>query len=649
MTISKILVANRGEIARRVFRTSRDMGIATVAVYSDPDNAEPHMREADEAIRLPGATPAETYLNIEAILAAAGDTGADAVHPGYGFLSENADFARAVSEAGMIWIGPSPESIEVMGSKIRSKQLMESVGVPILPSVELAGLSTVQSAAMAIGFPILVKASAGGGGKGMRIVESPHDLLEAIEAARREAETAFGDGTVFLEKYLESPRHIEIQVFGDGHGNVISLFERECSIQRRHQKIIEESPSPAIDEALRRTMSETAIKAARAVDYVGAGTVEFLYQDGEFLFLEMNTRLQVEHPVTEMVTGWDLVRLQIEVASGAPLPDNPPTLTGHAIEARLYAEDPLNDFLPVIGGFRRFSAGGMEGLRVDSGIEDGSQVSVHYDPMIAKLVAHAPTREGAAAILASALRKTQIHGSKTNRALLVRILEHPQFLEGNTDTRFLERHNVQSLGRPLADRASEGLAALAAALADQAHARSETLALPTIPSGWRNSPSQLQQRSYTGEHGDHEISYSVDQNGFEIEGGGLVVIDETLPDAVSFSVDGIEFHYQMARYGEDRYVDSETVPVHLVARPRFPAKEPDEDAGSLHAPMPGKIMRVNVVVDDHVAEGQVLLVIEAMKMEHTLRSPYDGTVIDVHHVVGDQVDADAVLVVVEED
>ena len=648
MTISKLLVANRGEIARRVFRTAREMGIATVAVYSDPDNGEPHMMEADEAVRLAGAASTETYLNIDAILSAAEETGADAVHPGYGFLSENADFARAVTQAGITWIGPSPHSIEVMGSKLESKRLMVSVGVPVLASIELEGLLDTTSVAKELGFPLLVKPSAGGGGKGMRIVTSPDDLLEAIEGARREAASSFNDETVFLEKYLEAPRHIEIQVFGDTHDNFISLFERECSIQRRHQKIIEESPSTAIDETTRIAMSEAAIGAARAVDYVGAGTVEFLYQDESFHFLEMNTRLQVEHPVTEMVTGWDLVRLQIEVAAGKALPDQSPTMTGHAIEARIYAEDPLNDFLPVTGEFHKFAIPVTDGLRVDSGIEDGSRVSVHYDPMIAKVIAHASTREGAAALLATALRGSRIHGSTTNVALLVRVLEHPDFLGGKTDTHFLDRLDPKDLGQPLNDPPDERLAALAAALGDQAHERSTARTLPTIQSGWRNSPSQLQRRTYIGYHGEHQISYSVDPDGFAIDGTGLVVVTKASPDFVSFTIDGVELQYQTARYGYDRYVHTPRGTAHFSAMARFPDTGHDEDAGSLHAPIPGKVIRVDVGKGDQVVKGQVLVVIEAMKMEHTLRSPHNGTVVDVRHLAGDQIEADAVLVVVEE-
>ncbi|HZD23889.1 MAG TPA: biotin carboxylase N-terminal domain-containing protein, partial [Acidimicrobiia bacterium] len=402
--ISKVLVANRGEIARRIIRTCHEMGISTVAVFSEADDGEPHMMEAVESILLPGVAPADTYLNSEAVLAAAKETGADAIHPGYGFLSENADFARSVVAAGFIWVGPAHASIEIMGSKLESKRLMEEVGVATIPSVELEGSSSAGSSATSLGFPLLVKASAGGGGKGMRIVHSATEVAAAVESAQREAASAFGDDTVFLEKYLPAPRHIEIQVFGDTSGQVMSLYERECSIQRRHQKIIEEAPSVALNPETREEMGAAAVAAARAVSYIGAGTVEFLFQDGEFYFLEMNTRLQVEHPVTELITGLDLVRLQLEIADGKPLPDHPPSIEGHAIEARLYAEDPLNDYLPVTGEFHRFAFDAVDGLRVDSGIADGSSVSVHYDPMIAKVIAHAPTRDGAATLLASALR-----------------------------------------------------------------------------------------------------------------------------------------------------------------------------------------------------------------------------------------------------
>ncbi|HEX6222235.1 MAG TPA: biotin carboxylase N-terminal domain-containing protein [Acidimicrobiia bacterium] len=645
--ISKVLVANRGEIARRIFRTCRDMGISTVAVFSDADDGEPHVQEADEAVLLPGTSPAETYLNVEAVLAAAKETGADAIHPGYGFLSENAHFAREVGAAGLIWIGPSPESIELMGSKLESKRLMEEAGVPTLPSVDPEGLSTVGSAAMSLGFPVLVKASAGGGGKGMRIVDSDAELTDAVESARREAANAFGDDTVFLEKYLTAPRHIEIQVFGDGEGRVISLHERECSIQRRHQKIVEEAPSTALDAATRATMGQAAVAAANAVDYVGAGTVEFLYQDGSFYFLEMNTRLQVEHPVTEMITGLDLVRLQIEIAGGMPLPDKGPRIQGHAIEARLYAEDPLNDYLPVTGDIHRFEFPDLDGLRVDAGVAAGSTVSVHYDPMIAKVIAHAPTRQGAAALLASALRQARIHGSTTNRALLVRILEHPEFLSGETDTHFLQRNDGAELGTPLLDEPGERLAALAAAVADQAHERSDDGVLASIPSGWRNSPSQLQQRSYIGDHGEHRIGYSM-TGLFPLDGVGTVTVDEATAGSVRLRVGDQESELEVSRYGDLRYVDSRIGPARLDVVPRFPSRDAEDQVGSLHAPMPGKVIKVEVSTGDSVGDGEVLVVMEAMKMEHTLRSPHAGEVTSVSCAAGDQVEAGEVLVVVEE-
>ena len=621
------------------------MGMSTVAVHSDVDAADPHVREADQAIHLPGETPSETYLDIEAVVQAAKESGSDAVHPGYGFLAENPAFARAVISAGLTWIGPPPEAIEAMGSKLESKRLMEEAGVPTLTSIELEGSGSVGDAALSLGYPVLVKASAGGGGKGMRVVHNPIDLAPAIESARREAANAFGDDTVFLEKYLTAPRHIEIQVFGDTAGTIVSLHERECSIQRRHQKIIEESPSPVIDETTRRTMGDAAVAAARAVGYIGAGTVEFLYQEGKYYFLEMNTRLQVEHPVTEMVTGLDLVRLQIEIADGLELADTEPRLDGHAIEARLYAEDPLNDYLPVTGRFERFRFSPVEGLRVDSGIEDGSTVSVHYDPLLAKVIAHAATREGAAAALASALRTAEIHGSTTNRALLVRILEHPEFLAGDIDTHFLERNDVAHLGQPLLDATDEHLAALAAALSDQAEARRRANVLATVTSGWRNSPSQMQTRSYIGDYGRHDVGYSLIRP-FNLEGVGTVSVDEATADRVTLVTGNGERQYQVARYGDLRYVDSHLGPARLVAVPRFASREADEPAGSLHAPMPGKVIRVDVEVGDQVTEGMVLVVMEAMKMEHALRAPHDGTITQVLYSPGDQVEAGNTLVVV---
>jgi propionyl-CoA carboxylase alpha chain len=642
--IRRLLVANRGEIARRVFRTCRQMGIVTVAIHSDPDATEPHVLEADHAVNLPGSTPIETYLHIDGVLGAAKQSGADAIHPGYGFLAENAEFARRVMDEGLIWIGPPPEAIEVMGSKLRSKTLVETAGVPTLGAIDLTDNDEAEAAAEGLGYPVLVKASAGGGGKGMRVVGDPSGLTEAIESARREAASSFGDDTVFLEKYLQAARHIEIQVLGDGHGRVISLFERECSIQRRHQKIIEEAPSPVIDESLRRRMGETAVAAASAVGYVGAGTVEFLFQDGDFYFLEMNTRLQVEHPVTEMVTGLDLVRLQIEIADGAPI-DVEPVISGHAIEARLYAEDPRHEFLPVTGRIHRFEIPDLPGLRVDSGVEDGSMVSVFYDPMLAKIVAHGATRAEAAETLSRALRGAMIHGPVTNRDLLVRILEHEEFRSGEMDTHFLERHDPAHLGRPLADMDTERLSAVAVAMADQSFDRDRSRVLTTIPSGWRNRPSSYQERMYRGDHGTHVIRYSVTPTPV-VEGLGPIDITECTPDRVAFNQDGLDHSFTVARYGETRYVDSDLAPIRLEALPRFPSTEAAEAPGSLHAPMPGRVVRVEANVGDTVGAGQVLVVLEAMKMEHTLRSPHDGTVMEVDCSPGDQVEAGAVLVVI---
>ena len=642
--IRRLLVANRGEIARRVFRTCRQMGIETVAIHSDPDTTEPHVLEADHAVNLPGSTPTETYLNIDGVLGAAKQSGADAIHPGYGFLAENAEFARRVIEDGLIWIGPPPESIEVMGSKLRSKTLVETAGVPTLGAIDLTENAEAGAAAEELGYPVLVKASAGGGGKGMRIVREPSSLTEAIEGARREAASSFGDDTIFLERYLQAARHIEIQVLGDGHGRVVSLFERECSIQRRHQKIIEEAPSPAIDESLRRRMGETAVAAATAVGYVGAGTVEFLFQDGDFHFLEMNTRLQVEHPVTEMITGLDLVRLQIEIANGAVIAIEP-VISGHAIEARLYAEDPSHDFLPVTGMVHRFEVPDLPGLRVDSGVENGSMVSVFYDPMLAKIIAHGATRDRAAETLAHALRRAILHGPVTNRELLVRILEHDEFRSGALDTHFLERHDPAHLGQPLADMETERLSAVAAALADQELDRDRSRVLRSIPSGWRNRPGNYQERVYRGELATHVIRYSITPTP-NVEALGAIDVTECTPDRVELSHDGLDHTFSVARYGEIRHVDSERAPVRLDALPRFPSPEAVETPGSLHAPMPGRVVRVEARVGDSVRAGQVLVVLEAMKMEHTLRAPHDGILDEVDCSPGDQVEAGAVLVVI---
>lgn len=653
--ISKLLVANRGEIARRIFRTCRAMGIRTVAVFSDADRTEPFVREADEGMALGGTAPAESYLRIDALVEAALRTGADAVHPGYGFLAENPAFARAVIEAGLTWVGPSPESMELMGSKLAAKKLVEAAGVPVLPSIEIEGMDPPQliKAAQGIGWPVLVKAAAGGGGKGMRIVRSQDDLLESVAGAQREATAAFGEDTVFLERYVEGPRHIEIQIFGDSHGNLVALFERECSIQRRHQKIVEEVPSPILDEETRQRMSEAAVATARAVDYIGAGTVEFIYDEGNFYFLEMNTRLQVEHPVTEEVTTLDLVRLQLTVADGQPLPEEAlqPEMIGHAIEVRLYAEDPAQDFLPATGKLDRFEVPSPH-VRVESGVESGSEISIHYDPMIAKVVAWADNRETAAAVLADALEHARIHGVTTNRELLVRILRHPEFLSGDTDTHFLTRHDPAALAAPLPTREEGQVAAVAAALAAQEGRRLSSAHHATIPTGWRNSPSQLQEVTFDGDYGAVKVGYR-----FEARGGITVEVDEeplvgatvlsVTPERVGLITSSHLRWFDVNQVGSTHHVDGPGGYIKLTETPRFPIATIEQDRGSLHAPMPGRVVKVEVTEGDTVDEGQVLVVMEAMKMEHTLRSPHSGTVTSVHTTAGEQVEAGQTLVVLE--
>jgi propionyl-CoA carboxylase alpha chain len=657
MRIQKLLIANRGEIARRVQRTCREMGVATVAVYAEPDRDAPFVREADEAVALGGAAPGESYLRAEKILAAAHAAGADAVHPGYGFLSENAAFAAACGEAGLVFVGPTPDAIAAMGSKLEAKRRMQAAGVPQLPSRELASRASaaeLEKLAGELGLPLLVKASAGGGGRGMRVVRSAAELPEAVASAEREAASAFGDGTVYLERYLEGARHVEVQIFGDAHGRVIHLYERECSIQRRHQKILEESPSPALSSALREALCKTAVLAGEAIGYRNAGTVEFLLApSGEFFFLEVNTRLQVEHPVTELVTGLDLVRLQLEVARGAPLPaqSDVPAQRGHAIEARLYAEDPEHGFAPQAGRLHRFAFDPLPGVRLDAGVEDGSEVPVHYDPMLAKVMAWGETRAEAAAKLAMALSRARIHGPRTNRELLVRILRHDAFLSGRIDTHFLEHHAPEALGAPLCDAAGERLHALAAALALEAGERAGARVLGALPPGWRNVPSQDAEQRF--ERRGETVSVRYRHARGELSAG---VGDETLaglrvhaarPDEVDLEAGGVRRRYAVQRAGERVFVDSALGASELRALPRFAEPELELASGSLVAPMPGLVKQVLVAVGDRVAQGAALLVLEAMKMEQVIRAPRAGRVTAVSARAGQQVEAGLVLAVID--
>jgi propionyl-CoA carboxylase alpha chain len=615
--ITRVLIANRGEIARRVIRTCRRLGVGSVAVFSEADTHAPYVREADSAWPLHGNTAADTYLRSDLLIAAALARGCDAIHPGYGFLSENAAFAQAVVDAGLIWIGPPPAAIAAMGSKIEAKKLMRTAGVPVLPD------NTVESLEE-IGLPALVKASAGGGGRGMRIVHDAAALDEAIASGQREAAAAFGDGTVFVERYVEGGRHIEIQVFADTHGNTVSLFERDCTVQRRHQKIIEEAPSPAVDEALRKAMSEAAVAAAQAVGYVGAGTVEFLVdRDDKFAFLEMNTRIQVEHPVTEMITGLDLVELQLLVAGGHPLPPAAlrPTITGHAIEVRLCAEDADHGYLPSSGTFQRIEFAEIDGVRIDSGVVSGSVVSPFYDSMIAKVIAHAPTRAGAINKLQRALATAHLIGPVTNRSQLLALLPVVADRWQEIDTGWLDRQ--ASLSPPV-DRAFIAAAAMA-------WGHSQRAVLADLPAGWRNNPSQPQHVRV----GDHDVHYRYERNGAVAEASvdGLPVADGWLP-ALHFIETEIIDDVVFVSRGQYRF----TIP------PRYQPPDDAGHAGSTVAPMPGSILRVLVAVGDVVVAGQPLLAMEAMKMEHQVVSPTAGTVAEVFVVAGQQVDSGQPLV-----
>ncbi|WP_324188724.1 acetyl/propionyl/methylcrotonyl-CoA carboxylase subunit alpha [Nocardia flavorosea] len=673
--ITSVLVANRGEIARRVFATCRRMGLGTVAVYSDADAESPHVTEADAAVRLPGNTPAETYLRADLLIAAARAAGADAVHPGYGFLSENAEFARAVQAAGLVWIGPPVTAIEEMGSKVAAKKMMDAAGVPVLAELDPDEVTEDQ-------LPVLIKASAGGGGRGMRVVRTLAELPEQLAGARREAESAFGDPTVFCERYLETGRHIEVQVMADTHGTIWAVGERECSIQRRHQKVVEEAPSPLVEridavlsgppaDGMRGRLYAAARQAAAAIGYTGAGTVEFLADEsGEFFFLEMNTRLQVEHPVTECTTGLDLVQLQIETAQGERLPAQPPAMRGHSIEVRLYAEDPAQDWQPQSGTVHRielpsvaaeFDLLDRPGIRLDSGVADGSVVGVHYDPMLAKVVSYGRTRDEAARLLAGALQRARIHGLVTNRDLLVRVLRHSAFLAGDTDTAFFATHGLDSLAAPLVRPDAEKLSIVAATLAEAAANRAGATVVAGVPSGWRNLPSQKQRKAYESRtSGVHEIEYRFTRTGVTVDGFPELELISATPDQVVLAVSGasgrdehtdahgpVRRQFAVARYGDLVCVDSAFGPVAVRRLPRFTDPADQVAIGSLLAPMPGSVIRLGAEVGSTVTAGQPILWLEAMKMEHTIAAPADGVLGAVNVEVGQQVDVGTVLAVVD--
>ena len=654
--LERLLVANRAEIASRVFATCRRLGISTVAVHSDADAGLPYVAEADVAVRLSGDSPTDTYLRADLLVEAARAAGAGAVHPGYGFLSENADFARAVMAAGLTWVGPDPESIELMGSKVEAKKRMADAGVPQLTDHDPPALSEAD-------LPVLVKASAGGGGRGMRVVRELADLPAAVEAASAEALSAFGDGTVFVERFVEHGRHVEVQVVGDAEG--VTVFgDRDCSVQRRHQKVVEEAPAPGLTDATRTALHDAARRAAEAIGYRGAGTVEFLLdpRDQQFWFLEMNTRLQVEHPVTEMVHGVDLVALQIAVAEGSVVSRHaaheadlltprengghavPPwpgdAGHGHAVEVRLYAEDPGRDWQPQTGVLTAFEFPELPGLRVDAGYAAGSTVSTHYDPMLAKVIAHAPTREQAVRLLTSALTKARIHGVATNRDLLLKVLRSEAFRAGDLSTDFLDRHRM--LEDEPRDLAVSAFAAAVALAETQADTRPVQLG---IPPGWRNVVSAPQTTRFTHRDEDVEVGWYGGRDGYVSADGTMRAVSAS-PAEVVVEREGVRHRCEVAVTEHTVDVDSAAGHVALRRTPRFVDPADQVASGSLLAPMPGAVVSLIVEPGAEVEAGAPVLVLEAMKMQHTVSAPHAGTVTEIPVSVGAQVAAGDVLAVV---
>lgn len=668
----KILVANRGEIARRILLTCRRLGFPTVVVVSDIDRAAPHTRFADEVVHIGGSESRDSYLSIDKMISAAKRTGADAIHPGYGFLAENAAFAKRCENEGIVFIGPSTEAIHVMGSKILSKQRVSAFGVPTIPGYAGSQQETsfLADAIREVGFPCLIKASAGGGGKGMRRLVDDTDLDEKIDMSRREAEKAFGDGTLFVERWIERPRHIEVQVFGDVFGNVVHLFERECSIQRRHQKIVEESPSSALTPELRSAICQAGIDVARSVSYVNAGTVEFvLAPNGDWYFLEMNTRLQVEHPVTEMVVGLDLVELQLQIAQGRSLSDVLPPVkqNGVAIECRLYAEDPGVGYLPQAGTLVDWHVPAAEGIRLDSGVETGTEVSVYYDPMLAKLVAWGPDRGVAARRMAMALRNSSICGVSTNRQLLHQIVSHPAYVSGDIHTCFLDD---QFGPQPTFESSPETRfhAAILAAIAGHADRRLRRSVLPSLTTGYRNNRGSGQKVAFVVEEQSIALEYvDLGSGKFEcwVSDGPSTPhvvearrVDESTPltgvnplaQTWSLTLDSVTTLARVVDAGEGYYVRMANGELlYLAEQPRFSAQTPANQMDHrCISPMPGKVVQVHVVKGQRVSKGDLLVTIEAMKMEHAVRSPKEGFVDAIIVSAGDQVMANQPVVEVAE-
>ena len=639
MTFHKLLIANRGEISCRIIKTAHEMGISCVAVYTEADSNSPFVRMADEAVKL-----SDSYLNGKEIIEAAQHTGAQAIHPGYGFLSENAKFSRDVQKEGLIWVGPSSRVITSMGDKLKAKDIAEKAGVPTLP------MTTDPKKANTIGYPILIKAAAGGGGKGMRIVEDKKDLKEAIAGAQREALTGFGDDRVFIERYVASSRHIEIQILGDSHGNVVHLGERECSIQRRHQKIIEESPSPRVDSEMRATMGDAAIKLAKKLKYESAGTVEFLVDDktGEFWFLEVNTRLQVEHPVTEEVTGKDLVYEQLRIARGEELGYSQEDISwkGSSIEARLYAEDPSKDFLPATGTLIAYENDTNIDARWDTGIEQGSVVGTDFDPMLAKVITKGKTRIDAANKLALALETMHIGGVTTNRDFLVASLRTKDFLDGKTTSDFIEKTNPQRAVILEGSMLENALSA--AALWIQGQNRESANILKEIPTGWRNSRLPRQKINFRYLEKDLEVTYKANRD------GSFDVNDGTVARVVKWTSYGIDIEVNNSRFFSKVTRDNDNIVVHgpwgdalFKILPRFTLPGSEAQAGGLIAPMPGKVVDLKVKTGSKVKKGDTLVILEAMKMEHQVKAPEDGKITKILIKKDDQLENGALLMVLD--
>lgn len=655
--LSSLLIANRGEIASRIIRTCRKMGIRSIAVFSEADRNAPYVAEADTAVYIGNSNPADSYLDREKILNVARQTGADAIHPGYGFLSENAAFARACQEAGIVFVGPHPEAIAAMGSKSQAKTLMMSHGVPVVPGYQGEDQTPerLQAAAIEIGFPVLLKATAGGGGKGMRIVNQAEEVATSIEAAKREALNAFGNDELIIEKYIASGRHIEFQIFGDKHGNTIHLLERECTVQRRYQKVAEESPSPVMDETLRARMGAAAVNAAKALAYDNAGTVEFIYDEtsGEFYFLEVNTRLQVEHPVTEEITGLDLVQMQIESAQGMPLRIAQEAVTGkgYALEFRLYAEDPTNDFLPVSGTIHRFEVPKVEGLRVETAIQSGSEISVFYDPMIAKLIVRDENRTSAHRKMAYVLRNLVCLGMTTNQAFLLRLVEHPEFQQGQYDTHFIAKHPALTQPNSTSDH-SIALLGIAATLQGWNQRDRERQLLRAMPSGWRNSFYAYQQEIYEFGEASHTIRYRYSAGAFEFqieESTYQVSLQEAHEQYLRAEINGVQHRFEVNTVGDSCFIHHEQLGnVHLKQQPRFPEKEATAVAGGYQAPMPSQVVKVLVEPGQQVQAGEGLIVLSSMKMENTMAATADGIVEEIYATEGANVAAGFLLLTLTE-